>query len=124
MHWSPDDDALLRALLAQGARVPAISMALGRTKGAVIGRAGRIGLSLRNPRDSRTRMNDLTDAEQATIDAAEHDGEGWAIPESTNGSLLDGLAIKDLIRLRGRWELTPLGYSRTTRFAAIGKPTK
>lgn len=66
-------------------------------------------------------MNHLSDAEQATIDAAAHDGDGWAIPESTNGSLLDGLATKDLIRLRGRWELTPLGYSRTARFAAIGR---
>jgi hypothetical protein len=46
-------------------------------------------------------MNDLTMAEQATIDAAEHDGEGWAIPESTNGSLLDGLATKDLIGCAG-----------------------
>ncbi len=61
-------------------------------------------------------MNDITDAEQAIIDAAEHDGQGWAIPEGTSGRLLDGLATKDLIRLRGRWELTQRGFARAARF--------
>ncbi|WP_267396181.1 MULTISPECIES: hypothetical protein [unclassified Sphingomonas] len=60
-------------------------------------------------------MSNLTAAEQATIDAAKHDGQGWAIPEDTEGGVLDGLATKSLIQLRGRWELTPLGYSRTSR---------
>jgi hypothetical protein len=65
-------------------------------------------------------MSDLTDAQQATIDAAEHDGKGWAIPESTSGPVLDALLTAGLIRLRGRWELTPLGFTRTAGFLAIG----
>lgn len=69
-------------------------------------------------------MSNLTSAEQAAIDAAEHDGQGWAIPEGTEGSVLDGLATKSLIRLRGRWELTPLGYSRSARCQAIKAPAR
>jgi hypothetical protein len=35
--------------------------------------------------------------------------------------VLDGLATKSLIRLQGRWELTPLGVSRTASFRDNGQ---
>jgi hypothetical protein len=55
--------------------------------------------------------------EQIEIDRAEHDGEGWALPPHTPGPLQERLATKGLIRLwKGRWQLTPLGYSKTSRF--------
>ncbi len=55
--------------------------------------------------------------EQVEIDRAEHDGDGWALPQHTPEPTRERLATKGLIRLlNGRWQLTPLGYSKTSRF--------
>lgn len=64
-------------------------------------------------------MTELTSAEQATVDAAEHDGKGWAMPESTGVQIIDALLAAGLIRLRGRCELAPLGFSRRAQFLVI-----
>jgi ADP-ribose pyrophosphatase YjhB (NUDIX family) len=61
----------------------------------------------------------ISSAEQAVIDAAEHDNKGWVIAASTSGAALDALLAAGLIRLRGRWELTPLGFSRKAKYRAI-----
>ncbi len=53
LRWTEDNDARLRAMSGEGARLPAIAAALGRTKGAVTARKAKLGLSLRAPGVSR-----------------------------------------------------------------------
>lgn len=62
-------------------------------------------------------MTGLTADEAATIAAAEHDGEGWALRGDIPAAVREGLASKGLIRLHlGRWQLTPLGFSQSPMF--------
>lgn len=55
--------------------------------------------------------------QQAIVDAAVHDGEGWALPADVPGDVIDQLAGDGLARhWRGRWQLTPLGFGKSARF--------
>lgn len=59
----------------------------------------------------------LPEGEQAQIDAAVHDGEGWALPEGTAEGLIETLSTKGLIRMwKGRWQLTPAGFGQSAMF--------
>jgi hypothetical protein len=40
LPWTEDDDARLCVMISEGAKVPAIATALGRTKSAVVARTG------------------------------------------------------------------------------------
>lgn len=62
-------------------------------------------------------MSEVSYDEQATIDAAIHDGDGWAISRDLPDERIEALASKGLIRLRnGRWQLTPAGFARSAMF--------
>jgi hypothetical protein len=45
--WTADNDARLSQMFAEGAKVPAIATALGRTKGSIMARVQKLRLSLR-----------------------------------------------------------------------------
>lgn len=62
-------------------------------------------------------MNPLPTEEQAAIDAADHDGEGWALSADTPPTLREALSSKGMIRLwQDRWQLTPHGFAHAARF--------
>jgi len=55
--------------------------------------------------------------EQAEIDAATHDGEGWALQGGIPEDVRARLEEKGLIRFwMGRWQLTPVGFSYSRMF--------
>lgn len=56
-RWTPETDARLRQLLAEGLTASRVASALGRdfTRNMVIGRAGRIGADLTSPSAAATR---------------------------------------------------------------------
>lgn len=59
----------------------------------------------------------LSTDEQAAVDQASHDGEGWALVPGASAAILETLATKGLIRLaRDRWQLTPAGFARSAMF--------
>jgi hypothetical protein len=62
-------------------------------------------------------VSELTPEEQIEIDAALHDGEGWALPNDMPEALAERLEAKGMIRMHeGRWQLTPAGFSRSLMF--------
>lgn len=59
--------------------------------------------------------------EQAIVDEAKHDGEGWAIAPGADPAVVEALAAKGLARRHaGRWQLTPAGFALTPTFARAG----
>jgi hypothetical protein len=46
-RWTEDDEARLRTMIEEGAKIPTIAAALGRTKGATIARKNKLGLHMR-----------------------------------------------------------------------------
>lgn len=51
------------------------------------------------------------------IDAAHHDGEGWALPAEAPQGAVDQLAADSLARhWHGRWQLTPQGFAASAMF--------
>ncbi|WP_426255825.1 hypothetical protein [Sphingomonas sp. DC2300-3] len=62
-------------------------------------------------------MSDLPPALQAVIDAAHHDGEGWALPADAPLGAVDQLAADGLARhWHDRWQLTPQGFAASAMF--------
>lgn len=69
-------------------------------------------------------MTDLTAAEQAEIDEAWHDGEGWALQSGMPAPVRQSLEAKGLARYwKDRWQLTPAGFARNPRFKAPDRST-
>ncbi|WP_426254482.1 hypothetical protein [Sphingomonas sp. DC2300-3] len=62
-------------------------------------------------------MSDLPPALQSIIDAAQHDGEGWALPADAPQAAVEQLAADGLARhWHGRWQLTPQGFAASAMF--------
>ena len=60
----------------------------------------------------------ISRGDQAAIDGASHDGEGWAVRPDLPAGVRDRLSGNGLIRYwKGRWQLTPEGFARTKKFA-------
>lgn len=54
---------------------------------------------------------------QTIVDAAHHDGEGWALPADAPQGAVDQLAADGLARhWHGRWQLTPQGFAASAMF--------
>lgn len=61
--------------------------------------------------------DDVPSAALAIVDAARHDGEGWALPADAPQHLIDQLATDGLARdCEGRWQLTPQGFAVSAMF--------
>lgn len=59
----------------------------------------------------------LPAADQAIVDAAVHDGEGWALPAYAPQEIVDRLVADGLARhWLGRWQLTPQGFAASAMF--------
>jgi hypothetical protein len=64
-------------------------------------------------------MSHVTAPEQAEIDEAWHDGEGWALQSGMPAPIRNSLEAKGLIRYwKDRWQLTPAGFARSPGFKA------
>lgn len=62
-------------------------------------------------------MSSLAADAQAIVDAAVHDGEGWALPAYAPQEIIDRLAADGLARhWHGRWQLTPQGFAASAMF--------
>ncbi|WP_267395654.1 MULTISPECIES: hypothetical protein [unclassified Sphingomonas] len=61
-------------------------------------------------------MSALPEKEQAVIDTAKKEGDGWPLPEATDQEIIKALFDKGLVRYNERWELTPLGFSQLSWF--------
>lgn len=71
-------------------------------------------------------MSTMTDTlppdEQAIVDEAKHDGEGWALAPGADRAAVNALAEKGFVRHHaGRWQLTPAGLALTSTFARAGR---
>ena len=59
----------------------------------------------------------ISKGDQAEIDGASHDGEGWAVRSDMSAVVRDRLSGNGLIRhWKGRWQLTPEGFARSSMF--------
>ena len=55
--------------------------------------------------------------ELEAINKAQHDGEGWALPDGVPANLRERLAMKGMVRYwANRWQLTPAGFARSKMF--------
>ncbi|USU06871.1 hypothetical protein NF699_09495 [Sphingomonadaceae bacterium OTU29LAMAA1] len=55
--------------------------------------------------------------ELEAINKAQHDGEGWVLPDGVPANLRERLTMKRMVRYwANRWQLTPAGFARSKMF--------